>query len=315
MIELRPGVALVDVVRSGVVESVHTGHLVLVDVSGEITVALGVPDQPVFPRSSNKPLQAVGMVEAGLNGSSDQLALAAASHSGEPRHLDVVAAMLAAGGFTANDLRCPPSWPLGDAAREQWIAAGRPQQRIAMNCSGKHAAMLLTCRARGWDPGSYLDPSHPVQRRLAATTEDLTGEPVAAIGVDGCGAPVLAFGLVGLARAFLRLAAATDGSLRAVADAMRAHPGLLGGTGRLVTTLMASVPGLVAKDGAEGVFAAALPGAGAVAVKIDDGGQRAAERAVVAGLRRLGAALPPDDARVLGGGTPVGQISFRSGLL
>src|SRR5206468_4288061 len=132
---------------------------------------------------------------------------------------------------------------------------------------------------------------------------------------DGCGAPTFAVSLVGLARAFHRIAAATEGPPRAVADAMRAHPDLVGGIGRMVTRLMASVPGLVAKDGAEGVFAAARPGGGAVAVKIDDGALRAAERAIVAGVRRLGASLPDDDAPILGGAAVVGRIRFRDGIL
>ena len=317
MITLERGVSLVDVERSGVVESVHSGHLVAIDAAGDVVVALGEPRQPMFPRSSNKPLQAVGMVRRGLDVPADLLALAAASHSGEPRHVEVARAMLARGGFDEDDLGCPPSWPLGDAAREAWISAGRPQQRICMNCSGKHAAMLLTCRANGWDAAAYRDPQHPLQRELRATVEDLAGEQVAATGVDGCGAPLFALTLIGLARAFGRIAAATTGPEHAIAEAMRAHPDLVGGTGRAVTLLMAGVPGLVAKDGAEGVFAAAMPDGSAVAVKIDDGAPRAAERAIVAGLRRLGVSGLDDlaTAPVLGGGAAVGMIRFRDGLL
>ena len=166
MIVLKRGVPLVNVERSGVVETVHSGHVVVLDSRGNVVVALGEPDQPMFPRSSNKPLQAVGMVRCGLDVPAEQLALAAASHSGESRHIALVRTMLAGGGFSEDDLGCPPSWPLGDAAREAWIAAGCPQQRICMNCSGKHAAMLLTCRANGWDAASYRDPAHPLQQAL-----------------------------------------------------------------------------------------------------------------------------------------------------
>ena len=309
MIALRPGVPLVDVVRSGVVESVHSGHLVIVD--GDV-IELGDPGQPLFPCSSNKPPQATGMRRLGLDVPPPQLALGAASHSGEPQHVDGVAAMLASGGLTEDDLGCPPSWPIDEAAR---TAADRPR-RLTMNCSGKHAAMLLTCRANDWPTKTYLAPDHPLQVALRGTVEELTGEQVAAVGVDGCGAPLFALSLVGLARAFARLATATSGPERDVADAMRAHPELVGGSGRAATRLMADIPGLIAKDGAEGVFAAALPSGAAVAVKIDDGAQRAAERAVVAALARLGAGdLELATAPVLGGGEPVGTIRFRDGLL
>jgi len=304
------GVPLVDVVRSGVVESVHSGHLVILD--GDDVIELGTPSQALFPRSSNKPLQAVGMRRLGLDVPQPQLALAAASHSGESKHIEVARAMLAEGGFTEDDLGCPPSWPLDDAARATW----RQPQRITMNCSGKHAAMLLTCRANRWPSKGYLAPEHPLQIGLRNTVEELAGEPVAAVGVDGCGAPLFALSLLGLARAYRLLASAADGAERDVADAMRAHPDLVAGTGRLATRLMAAVPGLVAKDGAEGVFAAALPSGAAVAVKIDDGAQRAAERAVLAGLRVVDVDEPELASEpVLGGGEPVGVIRFRAGLL
>jgi L-asparaginase II len=175
--------------------------------------------------------------------------------------------------------------------------------------------MLLTCRVTGWDASGYLDPEHPLQQGLRATVEDLAGEPVAAVGVDGCGAPLFAFSLVGVARAIARIAAAPEGPERAVGDAMRARPDLVGGTQRLVTRLMETVPGLVAKDGAEGVFGAALPDGSAVAVKIDDGAHRAAGAAIVAGLRHLGVAPGVAEDPVLGGGVPVGTVRFREGLL
>ena len=185
-----------------------------------------------------------------------------------------------------------------------------------MNCSGKHAAMLLTCRANDWPAKGYLMPDHPLQQGLRHTVEDLADEPVTAVGVDGCGAPLFAFSLLGVARAYRRIATAADGPERAVADAMRAQPHLVAGTGRLATRLMTAVPGLIAKDGAEGVFAAALPDGPSVAVKIDDGAPRAAERAVVAALRAVGVDQPElTTAPVLGGGEPVGAIRFRSGLL
>jgi L-asparaginase II len=223
--------------------------------------------------------------------------------------------MLGAAGLDAGALGCPPALPQHEATRATWIAADRPPDRLAMNCSGKHAAMLLTCRVNGWDASNYRDPAHPLQQGLRATVEDLAGEPVAAVGVDGCGAPLFAFSLVGVARAFARIASASDGPERSVADAMRARPDLVGGVDRVVTALMDSVPGLVAKDGAEGVFAAALRDGAAVALKIDDGASRAAGLAVVAGLRRLRVTVALAATPVLGGGVPVGSMRFRDGLV
>ncbi len=300
------GVPLVEVERSGFVESVHTGHLIALDAAGNVARSLGSPDQPVFPRSSNKPLQAVALLRLGVDLDDAQVALTAASHSGEAMHLDVVRSTLAAAGLTADDLACPPDWPAGEAAREAAIAAGAVQERLFMNCSGKHAAMLATCRVQGWPTVGYLAADHPLQLAIRATVEELAG-PVFAVGVDGCGAPLFALTLTGLARAFASLATATDGAEHRVATAMRAYPHLVGGTDRAVTALMQAEPGLIAKDGAEGVYAAALPDGSTVAVKIDDGAGRAAEQAVAQGLRVLGAttigALP-----VLGGGAPVGEI-------
>jgi L-asparaginase II len=303
------GVPLVDVVRSGVVESVHSGHLVVLN---DEVIEVGAPGQPLFPRSSNKPLQAVGMRRLGLDVPPPHLALAAASHSGEQHHVDIVAAMLASGGFTEDDLGCPPAWPIDDSARTDAHAP----RRITMNCSGKHAAMLLTCRANDWPTKGYLAPDHPLQQGLRHTVEELAREPVAAVGVDGCGAPLFAFSLLGVACAYRQIATAECGAEREVADAMRGYPHLVAGTGRLATRLMTAVPGLIAKDGAEGVFAAALPNGAAVVVKIDDGASRAAERAVVAALRAVGVDRPElAAAPVLGGGEPVGVIRFRPGVL
>ena len=306
MIRLHPGVPLVDVERCGVIESVHHGSVVLIAADGS-TRSLGDTDQPIFPRSSNKPLQAVGMVRAGLAGPTTWLALAAASHSGEAVHVQLVTEMLESVGLDESALQCPADWPLGEAAK---LSAAEPR-RITMNCSGKHAAMLLTCRANDWPIETYLDVDHPLQQAMHAAVGTEAGEAVAATGIDGCGAPLFAISLLGLARAFARLAGATDGPERVVADAMRAHPELVGGDGRSVTTLLRAVPGLVAKDGAEGVYAAALPDGRAVALKIDDGAQRASDPAIVAALRALNVDVALPDAVVLGGGSPVGSVRVR----
>lgn len=275
-------------------------------------LAVGVVDRPLFPRSANKPLQAVGMLEAGWQPAGQpELALAASSHSGEARHVALVHQVLA--GLTEDDLGCPPQLPLGEAAARAVLAAGGGPTRGRMNCSGKHAAMLATCVARGWPTPGYLAVDAPLQKALTATVERLAAEPVRHVAVDGCGAPQHALTLHGLAGAYGRLVQAPAGSReRRTADAMRAHPELVGGTDRDVTLLMQGMPGLLAKDGAEGVYAAALPDGSAVALKIDDGAARARVPVLVAALRRLGATGDVLDALatlpVLGGGRPVGEV-------
>jgi L-asparaginase II len=178
-----------------------------------------------------------------------------------------------------------------------------------MNCSGKHAGMLATCVANDWPLETYLDPKHPLQVALADAVADLAGEPIAAVGVDGCGAPVFAFSLTALARSFQRLVDAEPGTPeRRVADEMRAHPELVAGTGADDTVLMGAVPGLLAKGGAEGVAAVAVPGVAAIALKIEDGAQRARTPVLLDELRRLGVEVPELTELVLGGGEPVGEI-------
>jgi L-asparaginase II len=322
-------VPLVEVVRSGFVECVHRGHVVVLGPDGTVRLARGQVDAPMFPRSCNKPLQAVGLLRAGFTGRQQQLALAAASHSGEPVHVAVARSILADAGVAEDELRCPPDLPMDETARRAVLAAGGGPQRIFMNCSGKHAAMLSTCATRGWPRAGYLNPDHPLQLELARTVAELAGQSIDAIGVDGCGAPIYALSLTGLARAFLRLADAVDGPEQTVAAAMRAYPNLVAGTGRTATRLMAGLPGLVAKDGAEGVWAAALPGVGAVAAKIEDGAMRAADRVVVAALSGrlvrdgrpgpggLGASAPVLDElaaeALFGGGRQVGEVRMIAG--
>ena len=189
-----------------------------------------------------------------------------------------------------------------------------------MNCSGKHAAMLATCVVRGWPLPGYLAQDAPLQVALAAAVAELAGEPVAHVAVDGCGAPQHALTLTGLARAYGRLVRAPEGSPeRRTADAMRAHPDVVGGTGRDVTLLMAGLPGLLAKDGAEGVYAAALPDGSAVALKVADGAGRPRVPVLVAALRALGADAPVLDELatlpVLGGGRVVGEVRAAGELV
>ena len=235
-------------------------------------------------------MQAVGLLECGWRPDDAGLVLAVASHSGEPQHLDVVRAVLAGAGLAESALQCPAQLPLSPDAAHALLRSGGAPTPLAMNCSGKHAAMLAACVVNGWPVQSYLDPDHPVQQAMTAAIERLAGERVAHLAVDGCGAPQHGVTLRGLARAFAALVTAEPGTPdRRVADVSRAQPELLGGTGREVTGFVRAVPGLLAKDGAEGVYAASAPGLGSVALKVDDGAGRAAVVLLAAALRVLGA--------------------------
>src|SRR3954447_13482183 len=303
-----------EVVRSGVVESVHRGSVVGLGLEGKAVVEIGAVDAQVFPRSSLKPLQALAFLRAGWQPATDEeIALACASHSGEPGHLDVVRRILATAGLDEKALDNTPDMPLDIVAAREWARAGGEPDSLHQNCSGKHAAMLATCAANSWPTDGYRDPGHPVQRAVKETVAELTGDDVEHTAVDGCGAALFSCTLRGLARAFARLATAEHGSAEArVASAMCTHPWLVGGTGRDVTTLMSAVVGLIAKDGAEGVYAAATADGRAVALKVADGAGRPRAPVMVAALRRLGVddkgLEPLATMPVLGHGVPVGDV-------
>ncbi|MFE5854027.1 asparaginase [Streptomyces sp. NPDC056500] len=304
---------LAEVVRSGFIEGHHRGSLVALTADGEVEFALGDPFAPVFPRSSSKPFQAAAVLRAGLDLSGERLALAAASHSGEGFHLDLVRTMLAEHSISVDELRTPLDLPLDPVEAEAYLAAGGIRDRVTMNCSGKHAAMLAACAHNGWDRAGYLDPAHPLQLLVREVVEEAAGERVAAVGTDGCGAPLMAISLVGLARAFSSLVRADPGTAeRRVADAMRAHPEYVAGTRRADTWLMREVPGTLAKMGAEAVQAIALADGRALAFKIDDGGGRALGPVLARAVERLGVHAPVltriGRAPLLGGGREVGEI-------
>ncbi|MEU3312814.1 asparaginase [Streptomyces sp. NPDC006662] len=301
------------VTRGGMIEGVHHGSVVVLDAEGGVRLAIGDIEAACYPRSALKPVQAVAMVRAGLPLDGALLSLAMGSHSGEEHHLAGVRLILELAGATEDDLRNVPDLPYAPEVRDAWLRQGRGPSRLAQNCSGKHAAMLYLCRLAGWPLESYLDPAHPLQRRIADTVEDLTGQRVGGVTVDGCGAPLFAVSLHGLARAAARIAAAAPGTAeRRVADALRAHPEMASGTGRDTAALMRAVPGLLAKDGFEGVQVAALPDGRAVAVKISDGADRARLPVTAAALARAG--VQPrllagfEGEPVTGGGRPVGGI-------
>ena len=259
-------------------------------------------------------MQAVGLLEAGWDPDDEQqVALATASHSGEPGHLEVVRRILA--GIDEQALGNPPLLPLDAEAAGALLAAGGSASPLTMMCSGKHAAMLATCRARGWPLAGYLEPDHPVQLACRQAIERLAGEPVRHVAVDGCGAPQHALSLTGLARAYSALATG-EGAERRTAEAMRTGPWFVAGTGRDATVLMEGVPGLVAKDGTEGVFAAALPDGAAVALKIDDGAVRARVAGAGRGPARTGGRRPgpgPTGYRTRPGRRPGGRGGPRRG--
>lgn len=309
-----------EVIRSGFTESFHRGSVAVAGPDGRLLAAVGDVAGPVFVRSSGKPLQALAMLRAGWRPESDaDLAIASASHQGEPMHVTQVDSVLTHAGLGEDQLQCPPDLPGDPAARRAVIAVGGGARRVYMNCSGKHAGMLATCAANGWDLTTYRESPHPLQERIITTVEELCGEAVAAMGVDGCGAPVPAVSLRGLARAYTCLVEAEEGTPeRAVADAMRAHPELIDGSGGPDSRSMRALPGLLAKVGAEGLHAVAVPGVGAVAVKIDDGASRASMPVALRSLQTMAGYTFPKEARrvtedllwpeIFGGGQPVGRL-------
>ncbi|HWA01905.1 MAG TPA: asparaginase [Rhizomicrobium sp.] len=303
---------LVELTRGRLVESVHRGAVAVADARGNIRFALGDLDTPVYPRSSLKPIQALPLVESGAADafglSAEDIALACASHSGEPMHTGRVTAWLERIGCGEGDLACGPHLPRYEPAAEAMIRRGEAPTRVHNNCSGKHAGFLTV--ARHWDIATkgYELHDHPVQRAVAAALGELAGiAGELPWGVDGCAAPNFALPLASLARAFAL--AASPGSLaperaRAfsrIVSAMMAHPELVSGTGRACAILMRSAGGRAAvKIGAEGFYAAMLPQAGlGVAIKIDDGASRAAETAMAAILDGLGALGDGAQARAL----------------
>jgi L-asparaginase II len=311
-------VVVAEIVRSGFLEGHHHGSVVALGADGAPEWSVGEVSEPVLPRSCNKPLQALGMVRVGLELPPELLALSCASHSGEPFHLDGVRRILELGGLDESALQTPADWPLDDTARITAIRAGEEPSSLAMNCSGKHAAMLLTCVLNGWDTTTYLSPDHPLQRAIADAFADLTGVPVAVTAVDGCGAPLLSTSLTGLARGFRALAVATNGPERRVAEAIRAHPAYVSGTTRDELKLLTAIPGAIGKAGAEACYAVALPDGRAFALKVDDGGARARPVVMAEALRRSGvpagagvdAEAIDETGRVpvLGAGSPVGEV-------
>jgi L-asparaginase II len=304
-------VPLVEIVRSGFVEGRHHGSVVALDPDGSVAWSVGDVEGQILPRSANKPLQALGMLGLGLDLPPDLLALGCASHSGEQIHLDGVRRILADAGLSEMALGNIPDYPLAPDVRDEYLRAGGAPTKLVQNCSGKHAAMLATCVARDWQLSGYFEPDHPLQLGIQRRFEQVTGE-VARVTVDGCGAPLLSVSLTGLARAYQLLATATDGDAWRIAEAIRQHPELVSGTTRDECRLLRALPGAIGKFGAEAVYVVALPDGRTVALKIEDGGDRARPVAMAAALARLGVGGEEVEATgrhpLYGGGVVVGEL-------
>jgi L-asparaginase II len=303
---------LVEVVRNGFVESVHRGRVAITNPDGSLASSVGADFAPMYPRSANKPLQAVGMLRAGLDLDGELLALVCASHSGESFHLDGVRRILAMSGLDESALQMPAEWPLDQHAREDAIRNGTAKSSLAMNCSGKHAGMIRTTVLNGGDVATYRDPDHPTQLAIVQAIDDLAHEQAINLAIDGCGAPLYAISLYALAGAFGRIASASEGDEHRVATAIRSHPEYVSGTHRDELELHRAIPGLMAKAGAESVYAVGLPDGRGVAIKISDGNPRAHPVAMAGVLKRLGFDHETLDTHasgpVLGAGERVGEI-------
>ncbi|MGG5174891.1 asparaginase [Pseudarthrobacter sp. J1763] len=319
-------VELAVIERSGFIESRHIGSAVVLSADGQVVTELGDIRTPIYARSTLKPFQAMASMQAGVPLRGAQVALACASHVGSLEHMDIVETMLKAAGVTEDDLRCPADWPYDEAARNWLLRSEKGKSRLAFNCSGKHAAFLWACTENGWDKSTYLDPTHPLQEQIRAVIEEYTEEEIAHMGIDGCGAPVAAVSLTGLARAYSTLAKApgnknSNARAATIATSMLDYPWAIQGTGQPNTIVMDEL-GVIAKIGAEGVLVMATDQGVSVAVKVLDGNIRATS---LVGLTLLAAAEAievPAVARVLekvvdpilGGGVPVGRMRLGSAV-
>lgn len=308
-------VELARIERSGMVESRHIGAAAVCDADGQLLRHLGDVGATIYPRSTLKPVQAVAMLRAGAAFANDELVLAASSHCGSPEHCAVVERMLADDHRNAESLQCPPLWPLGSEQRAALQAAGLGPTRLTNNCSGKHAGMLRASDALGADPDAYLEAEHPVQQLIRQTVAEFTGAPEQILAVDGCGAPMPATTLHGLARATARISSGSDAESRQVMNAVLAVPWAIDGVGR-ANTLVIERWGALAKLGTEGVLVIGTQAGVAVAVKILDGSMRATTPVAISLLAAVGAidAAAAEDfvaqssERIVAGATEIGRL-------
>ena len=297
---------LAEYVRDGFVESVHRGYLLALNADGSVNLALGESDKLIFPRSTIKSIQGAAMVRAGLDLEPRLLALGCSSHSGSATHLAAVREILTLAKLDESALQCMLDKPLGDAERREW--GDKAATRISMNCSGKHAAMLLTCVRNSWPIANYLDPAHPLQIAIKSELETLAGEKITLTSTDGCGAPLFLLTISGLAKAIRAITISKDPIHQSVMAASRAFPEMVAGKGRLTTQMIEALPGLYMKDGAEAVEVASMPDGRTLVFKVSDGSLRPFRVLVHAGLKRLGIDSPYEPENVLGGDRIIGNI-------
>lgn len=300
------GEVLAELTRNGLVESIHTGHLIMLNADGSVHKIKGSVDMPIFPRSTVKCMQASAMVRNGLKLEPRLLALAQASHSGAAMHQAGVLEILAGVGLSESDLQCAFDKPLGDAERIAW--GDKPATRLAMNCSGKHAGMLATCVTNGWDIKTYLNADHPLQVAVLAEIESLAGAKVSNKTFDGCGAPLFALTTRELANAIRNITISKDQVHVEVMNAARGYPEMVAGEGRLTTRTMKSVPGLFMKEGAEAVEVVSMSDGRTLVFKISDGSWRAFGAIMHAALLEWGITTTEEAFNVYGGANIVGGM-------
>lgn len=298
------GEVLAELIRNDVVESQHAGHFVALDIDGSILLQKGDPTQLIYPRSSYKAVLASAMVRSGVILDPRLLALTCSSHSGLLMHQEGVLEILRLAGLDESALQNVKGKPLDEVAA---LATSEPT-RLAMNCSGKHAGMLLGCSVNGWPTINYLESEHPLQQAFKIELENLAGERISHTAVDGCGAPLFLISLLGLARAIRAMTISTDPVHQSVVDACRSFPEMVAGPERMTSIFMGQHSGLFMKSGAESVMVASVPDGRSFAFKVNDGGLRPRNAIALAGLRLLG--INADDAveKVYGGNHVVGSI-------
>jgi L-asparaginase II len=300
------GEVLAKVTRGDLVESLHLGHLIVLNADGSTYLSKGSPELPIYPRSAIKSLQATAMLKAGLKVDAGELAIICASHSGSQNHVDLVTKMLTSRDISISQLKNAADKPLGEKEKISW--GDKQPSQLAQNCSGKHAGMLITCQQNGWDMKSYLDLNHPLQVAIKNEIEELSGEKVSAVSVDGCGAPLFAFSLIGLARAISNLVKSTEVVHQQIVLACTKYPELVAGDGRLTTRMMQTVPGLFMKEGAEGVQVCALRDGRVIAIKIIDGSWRPVAPIIMEIFKRWGDEMPDESVKIYGGASVIGEV-------
>ena len=300
------GEVLAKVTRGDLVESLHLGHLIVLNVDGSTYLSKGSPELPIYPRSAIKSLQAAAMLKAGLKVEAKELAIICASHSGSQKHIDLVTKMLTARDISISQLKNAVDKPLGEKEKISW--GEKPANQLAQNCSGKHAGMLITCQQNCWDMKSYVDLDHPLQLAIKNEIEELSGEKVSAVSIDGCGAPLFAISLIGLARAISSLVQSKDDLYQQIVLACTKYPELVAGDGRLTTRMMQAVPGLFMKEGAEGVQVCALRDGKVIAIKIIDGSWRPVAPVIMQIFNRWGVQMPDESVKIYASSSIIGEV-------